>query len=187
MEPTCIRSDTLAIMSSHLLEQARRFAGLSQEELAARAGTSRTTLSAYERGRKSPNLATASRIVECAGLELTTQPLVAFAEVEMPRGRPVFVPDRLWRLPVEQALASVTLPLGLAWSRPGATFDLADGRQRARCYEIVLREGTPADLLRYVDGALLVDLWSDLVLPRDVRSAWQPVIVGVVSHQARSA
>jgi transcriptional regulator with XRE-family HTH domain len=70
-------------MSSHLLERARRFAGLSQEELAARAGTSRTTLSAYERGHKSPNLATASRIVESAGLELTTQPLVALAEVEI--------------------------------------------------------------------------------------------------------
>ena len=174
-------------MSSHLLEQARRFAGLSQEELAARAGTSRTTLSAYERGRKSPNLATASRIVECAGLELTTQPRVAFAEIEMPRGRPVFVPDRLWRLPVALARATVTLPLGLAWSRPGATFDLTDRRQRARCYEIVLREGTPADLLRFVDGALLVDLWSDLVLPREVRNAWQPVITQAVPREVGSA
>jgi hypothetical protein len=32
------------------------------------------------------------------------------------------------------------------------------------------------DLLRYVDGALLVDLWDDLVLPRDLREAWQPLI-----------
>jgi hypothetical protein len=37
-------------------------------------------------------------------------------------------------------------------------------------YEIVLQEGTPADILAYVDGALLVDLWEDLVLPRAVRS-----------------
>ncbi len=28
----------------------------------------------------------------------------------------------------------------------------------------------PADILTYVDGALLVDLWEDLVLPRAVRS-----------------
>ncbi len=27
-----------------------------------------------------------------------------------------------------------------------------------------------------VDGALLVDLWPELVLPRDLRAAWQPVI-----------
>jgi hypothetical protein len=43
-------------------------------------------------------------------------------------------------------------------------------------YEIVLQEGTPADILAYVDGALLVDLWEDLVLPRAVRSAWAPLV-----------
>lgn len=35
----------------------------------------------------------------------------------------------------------------------------------------------PADILRYVDGALLVYLWSDLVIPRDTRHMWQPLIV----------
>lgn len=49
-------------------------------------------------------------------------------------------------------------------------------RERARVYEIVLREGTPDDILRYVDGALLCDLWPELVLPNDLRSAWQPII-----------
>jgi hypothetical protein len=43
-------------------------------------------------------------------------------------------------------------------------------------YELVLREGAPEDVLRYLDGALLVDLWNELVLPRDVRAAWSPVI-----------
>jgi hypothetical protein len=47
---------------------------------------------------------------------------------------------------------------------------------RARVYEIVLQEGTPADILTYIDGALLIDLWEDLVLPRGVRSAWAPPI-----------
>jgi hypothetical protein len=47
---------------------------------------------------------------------------------------------------------------------------------RARVYEIVLQEGRPADILAYVDGALLVDLWDDLVLPRAGRSARSPVI-----------
>jgi hypothetical protein len=46
----------------------------------------------------------------------------------------------------------------------------------SEAYEIVLQEGTPADILAYVDGALLVDLLEDLVLPRSVRSAWAPVI-----------
>jgi hypothetical protein len=63
----------------------------------------------------------------------------------------------------------------------GAVFQLSDRRHRARCYEVVLREGTPADILGIVDGALLVDLWPDLVLPREVRDAWQPIIDEVIS------
>ncbi|MGH9248945.1 MAG: hypothetical protein ACRD0W_05450 [Acidimicrobiales bacterium] len=43
-------------------------------------------------------------------------------------------------------------------------------------YEVVLREGGADDISTYVDGALLVDLWNDLVLPRDVRSAWERVV-----------
>jgi transcriptional regulator with XRE-family HTH domain len=167
-------------VSVALLERVRHEAGLSQEELAARAGTSRTTLSAYERGRKSPTLATVERLLDSAGFELTVQPHVTFSQVPMRRGRPVFVADRLWRLPIKQAFADVTLPLTLAWSRPGTAYALRDRRQRARCYEVVLREGLPADILGFVDGAMLVDLWVDLVLPRELRNAWQPTITRAV-------
>ena len=167
-------------MGAQLLERVRHEAGLSQEELAARAGTSRTTISAYEHGRKSPTLATASRLLATAGFELTAEPRVTFTEVSVRHGRPAFVADRLWRLPLREAFAEVTLPPGLNWSTPGAVFDLTDRRRRARCYEIVLREGTPADLLRFVDGALLVDAWPGLVLPRELRAAWQPVIDAVL-------
>jgi hypothetical protein len=40
----------------------------------------------------------------------------------------------------------------------------------------VLREGTANDIRTYVDGALLVDLLPELVLPRDLRAAWGPLI-----------
>lgn len=163
-------------MSATLLKHARHDAGLSQEELATRAGTSRTTLSAYEHGRKSPTLATVERLLDSAGFELSVNPVVHFSEHVMRRGRPIFVPDRLWRLPFESAFAAVSLSLGLNWSRPGSVYSLRNRRQRARCYEIVLREGRPEDLLQLIDGALLIDLWDDLVLPRDIRSAWQQVI-----------
>jgi hypothetical protein len=53
---------------------------------------------------------------------------------------------------------------------------MAERTDRARVYEAVLREGTADDVLAYVDGALLVDLWPELVLPRDLRAAWSPVI-----------
>jgi hypothetical protein len=73
-------------------------------------------------------------------------------------------------------MATVVLPLSLNWSEPGRRFNLADRGDRARVYEIVLCEGQAEDLVTYIDGALLVDLCNDLVLPRDVRAAWAPVV-----------
>ena len=75
-----------------------------------------------------------------------------------------------------KALAAVELPLHLNWSAPGRIFNLRSRADRARAYEIVLQEGTPDDILTYIDGTLLVDLWQDLVLPQGVRSAWAPLI-----------
>ena len=170
-----------------LVERVRRAAGLSQGELARRAGTSRPTLSAYENGRKSPSLVTLSRLLSVAGFDLEATPRVAFHSVTTARGREYVVPDRLWRLPVDQALATVTLPLALNWSDPGRQFRLALRTERARVYEIVLREGAADDIRGYVDGALLVDLWDELVLPRDLRSVWTPVIDGTVDGSAAPA
>jgi transcriptional regulator with XRE-family HTH domain len=162
--------------AAELLERVRVSSGLTQEELARRAGTSRPTLSAYEHGRKSPTVATFARILAQAGWDLAVQPHVSFTQRTSSRGNPTWIPDRLPRLDVTHALAAVELPLHLNWSAPGRVFDLRSRADRARLYEIVLQEGMPADILAYVDGALLVDLWEDLVLPRTVRSAWAPLI-----------
>jgi transcriptional regulator with XRE-family HTH domain len=162
--------------STGLLERARRLAGLSRSELARRAGASRPTLAAYAAGTKSPNLVTAERIVRAAGFELELAPRPHFHEVAMGRGHAVYVPAFLFRLPVERALGRVRLPLQLNWSEPGRDYDLSDRHQRARVYEIVLREGTAQDIADYIDGALLVDLWPDLVIPAQLRRAWQPLI-----------
>jgi len=159
-----------------LLERVRIASGLTQEELARRAGTSRPTLSAYEHGRKSPTVATFARLLSRAGWELAAQPHTSFIQQMSARGQPIWIPDRLPRLDVAHALAAVELPLHLNWSAPGRVFDLRSRTDRARLYEIVLQEGTPADILAYIDGALLVDLWEDLVLPRGIRAAWAPLI-----------
>lgn len=164
------------VEAGELLERARVSAGLTQEELARRAGTSRTTLSAYEHGRKSPTASTLTRLLSEAGWELAAQPHVSFTLRQSKRGKPTWVPDCLPRLDAARALAVVELPLHLNWSAPGRVFDLGVRADRARVYEIVLQEGRPVDILAYVDGTLLADLWGDLVLPREVRSAWDPVI-----------
>lgn len=162
--------------SRGLVERARRLAGLSRSELARRAGASRPTLAAYAAGTKSPNLATAERIVRAAGFDLDIVPRPDFREVAVGRGHAVYVPGLLPQLPVDRALRRVRLPLHLNWSEPGREYDLSDRRHRARVYEIVLREGTALDIGDYIDGALLVDMWSDLVIPAQLRRAWQPLI-----------
>ncbi len=166
-----------------LLERVRGSAGLTQEELARRAGTSRPTLSAYEHGRKSPTVATYARLLTEAGWKLAAEPALSFAQ-HLVRGKPVWVPSRLPRLDAARALAAVELPLHLNWSAPGRVFDMAVRADRARVYEAVLQEGRPGDILAYVDGVLLADLWADLVLPRGIREAWSPVIAGATEAAA---
>ncbi len=75
------------------------------------------------------------------------------------------------------------LPLHLGWSDRSRHYDLRDRRQRARVYEIVLREGTPEDILTFIDGALLIDLWDELVLPQPIRDAWHEVVIGRAAEQ----
>lgn len=133
----------MLLVPEELLERVRVGVGLTQEELARRAGTSRTTLSAYEHGRKSPTVATFARLLSEAGCDLAAQPHVSFTQQSASRGRPVWVPDRLPRLDVARALAVVELPLHLNWSAPGRVFDLGSRPDRARVYEIVLQEGPP--------------------------------------------
>lgn len=168
---------------ANVIRLARDEAGLSQAALAQLSGTSRPTLSAYEHDRKSPTLATAARIVAGAGYDLALSPRIEFRHVAVDRGRPAQVPTALPRLPLHRALATVELPLHLNWSDRGRRYDLRDRRQRARVYEIVLREGRPDDVLTYVDGALPADQWDELVLPPAIRTAWHAVATGETTEK----
>jgi len=71
------------------IRSARTRAGLSQAELAARAGTSQATLSAYETGRRDPTAGTLIRLLGAAGARLAVEP----AERPVVHARP----DRLAR------------------------------------------------------------------------------------------
>ena len=62
------------------LAEARRRAGLTQSQLARRAGTSQATVSAYESGRKVPSIETFARLLAATGSQL--------AVVEAPARRP---------------------------------------------------------------------------------------------------
>lgn len=43
-------------------------------------------------------------------------------------------------------------------------------------YELLLRRGQPEELIDWIDGALLVDIWDDLRPPQVVHDAWQPLV-----------
>jgi len=51
----------------------------------------------------------------------------------------------------------------------------------------VLREGSPEDIRSIVDGALLIDVWSELVVPANLRRAWQPAIDRAFRHRAEAS
>ena len=63
---------------AELLRTARQRRGLSQAELAARAGTSQPVISAYERGRRDPTTGTLRGLITAAGerleLRLASEP-----------------------------------------------------------------------------------------------------------------
>ncbi|RYB88963.1 XRE family transcriptional regulator [Nocardioides glacieisoli] len=166
-------------MSGHsLLVYARRAAGLSQAALARLAGTSQPTLSAYERGTKSPSLAVADRIVEAAGHHLEAVSNLEFVEVPGQHGlHPFWLANEPWRLDPERAFSTVLLPgPEHQWPAPRRLYYLHEREDRARAYELILREGSPTDLLDYIDATLLVDIWKELDLPGPIRRAWQPLI-----------
>lgn len=79
-----------------MIADCRHSVGLSLRELATRAGTSHSTLAAYEAGRKAPSLVTLERILNAAGYDLAVgvRPIRGPGQ-SMPDDRGVIVQDLL--------------------------------------------------------------------------------------------
>lgn len=156
-----------------LIHEARVAARLTQEALARRAGTTQSTLSAYERGTKSPTLAVTERILASIGYDLALTPHITFRRLEY-RAYTWYVPNRLWRLDLIASFTPVTVrdPYGTAHD-----LDLDTRPGRIDAYRWLLEHGTPEQIFDHVDGALLVDAWNDLTdLPTPLRVEWQPQV-----------
>lgn len=59
------------MISRDLLREARLRAGLTQAELARRAGTTQPAIARYERGKVEPSLERLRELIRACGLELT--------------------------------------------------------------------------------------------------------------------
>lgn len=156
------------------MRACRQAEGLTQVELARRSGIARPNIAAYEAGRREPLISTAGTLLSAAGSELVISEPVTWTWTTT--HRPYAVPSHLWRLPAEDALTRFEPGIHLWWSGSTRTLDLACRPRRLRAYEMVLREGGPDDIERIVDGVLLCEAWADLVLPRELRNAWQALI-----------
>ena len=61
------------LIAAELIVRARRASGLTQIELAARAGLRQSVISDYERGRREPSLSTLRHIIEATGHHLSLE------------------------------------------------------------------------------------------------------------------
>jgi transcriptional regulator with XRE-family HTH domain len=69
-------------LAATLLAEIGHRSGLTQAELARRAGLDRSALSAYARGRRQPSVAALGRIAKAAGLKLEMVPATEESAIE---------------------------------------------------------------------------------------------------------
>lgn len=176
-----------------MIEMARRAAGLSQRRLAQIARTQQSSISEYERRRKSPTLDVVERLLDAANHELAAKPLVFWDRVEDPEAGSFWVPDKLWSVPLPRCFAKVqalkyVFPAGATqdWTRFVRTWDLSVTSERIDYYQLVLQHGLYKMIEASVDGLLLIQAWPELRLSEPVRNAWQPLVEEATkSHDGR--
>src|SRR5205809_7560043 len=70
---------------AELIRAVRRRRGLTQADLAARAGTSQRVVSAYEHGRRDPSFETLRKLIEAGGEHLRLDAALPMADLRKPR------------------------------------------------------------------------------------------------------
>lgn len=144
-------------------------------------GTSQATLSAYERGLKSPSLKVASRILASMDYELTLRAQVDWVE-HHPKGIVAFwAPSMLWAVEPPMCFTTIQMP-DLIHNTYKMQWGMRDRPERRGAYEQLIRRGMPQQMIRWIDGGLLVDLWDELDLPEQVWQAWEPAIRFATMH-----
>ncbi len=83
---------------------------------------------------------------------------------------------RLWRVDPPNGFAPIDVRGADGRRR---TSDLLNHEGRVDAYAWLLTHGDDEQLFNHLDGALLVDAWSDLAprLPALLRSEWQPLVL----------
>jgi hypothetical protein len=90
--------------------------------------------------------------------------------------RPVLGPPADWTGTDAPTDGAVLIPDHVDPTNPRRVYELEDRAECKYLYEIVLTDGTAADINRLIADTLLADLWDRLYLPHDVRVAWAQMI-----------
>jgi uncharacterized protein len=69
---------------ARVIRDVRRRRGLTQDQLARRAGTSQSVISAYEHGRRDPGYETLRKLVEAAGEQLRVDAVAPVSDLPPP-------------------------------------------------------------------------------------------------------
>lgn len=85
--------------------------------------------------------------------------------------KPYDVPDQLNDLHGPRS-GRIELPLNVYWG-PQATVDLDTLSDVVKTYQAALREGRVVDQVELLNRDLLVEVWSELLLPDRVRDLWE--------------
>jgi transcriptional regulator with XRE-family HTH domain len=107
--------DAGTLISSH-----RRRAGLSQRELAARAGTSAAAVCLYERGDRDPGTTTLARLIAATGATLTLDAVSSSVDVAANGRALVDLLDLVDHLPQHQAPHLTAPPFAMTARAPTA-------------------------------------------------------------------
>ena len=70
---------------AELIRVVRQRRGLTQAELAERAGTSQPVVSAYEHGRRDPSFATLAKLIDAGGEVLRIDAALPMRDLPLPR------------------------------------------------------------------------------------------------------
>ena len=73
-------------------------------------------------------------------------------------------PSMLWAVAPPACFATVKMPdlIGLTGNN---RWNLRDRDERRGAYEQLIRCGLPQQMIRWIDGGLLIDVWDDVDLP----------------------
>ncbi|MDP9443544.1 MAG: transcriptional regulator [Actinomycetota bacterium] len=143
-------------------------------------------MSMYERRRKVPMLDVTERLLWAAGSDLGMVTQVVW-EIDYLSGLKEFwYPSRLWRVEVPGCFDTVGMP-DLIGQTGQDEWDLRKRDDRRHLYELLLIEGTQHMIQRWVDGALLVDIWDELKLPKKIRAAWEPAVRAAAAGGSHSS